>query len=177
MRSVCVIALLVAGLVACGIAAAPALVCEEEGDRPARRDGRGDAPPAEGPGPRRGGPGAQPPPPPPPPPFELGKVLPPHVRDDIDLSEEQEQQVDKLEQEVKERLQKILTPEQRKKVRDMRRGGRPPMGGPHDERGRPPMGGPQDERGRPPERGGRNDRGGPPDHGDRRGPDGFPRVW
>lgn len=65
--------------------------------------------------------------------------MPPHLRDELELTREQEQQLAKLEKEVKERLLKILTVEQKKKLKDLaRRGprgpGRPPEGGPR----RPP---------------------------------------
>lgn len=100
------------------------------------------------------------PPPGPPGRFELGRVLPPHVRDELDLTDEQEQQVDQLEREVKDRLMEILTTEQKQKLRDLRRHGPggPPPGRPPDGRldrgGRRPGGPPSGGR---PERGGRSD--------------------
>lgn len=66
-----------------------------------------------------------------PPPFELGKVLPPFVRDDLDLTADQEKEIAALEKEVKERLEKILTADQKKKVsslRPPRKDGPPPDG-------------------------------------------------
>ena len=63
-------------------------------------------PPPEGKHGKKGGP----------PGFELGKVLPPFVREELDLTDEQEKQLAALEQEVKRKLEKILTPEQQKKA-------------------------------------------------------------
>jgi hypothetical protein len=63
---------------------------------------------------KKGGPG----------PFELGRVLPPHVRSELDLSTEQEKQIAELEKEVKQKLAKILTAEQQKKAESIR----PPFG-------------------------------------------------
>jgi hypothetical protein len=78
-----------------------------DGDR-----GRGD---------RRGGP----------PRFEVGHVLPPPLVEELQLTKEQQAEIAKLEQEVKQRLAKILTAEQIKKVEAFRpRGpGGPPGGG------------------------------------------------
>jgi len=71
-----------------------------------------------------------------PPGFELGRVLPPFVREDLDLTDEQEKQVAALENEVKEKLKKILTAEQQKKAARAR----PPMGPPPDFDGPPGKG-------------------------------------
>ena len=51
-----------------------------------------------------------------PPPFVLGKVLPPHIREGLELTKEQEQQLADLEKEVKQRLEKILTDAQKKQI-------------------------------------------------------------
>jgi hypothetical protein len=48
--------------------------------------------------------------------FEIGKVLPPHIADLLELSEEQLKQIADLEKEVKTKLTKILTAGQVKKV-------------------------------------------------------------
>lgn len=79
--------------------------------------------------PGRGGGG---PPPGGPPRFELGRVLPPPLVEQLDLTREQQAEITKLEKEVKERLTKLLTAEQKKKVEEFRpRGpGGPPRGGP-----------------------------------------------
>jgi hypothetical protein len=76
-------------------------------------------PPAEG---RRG----------PPPRFELGKVLPPFVEEELDLSKDQKEQLARLEKDVKERLEKILTDKQKEKIKTLRPlgPGGPPPGGP-----------------------------------------------
>jgi hypothetical protein len=114
---------------------------------------------SQGPPPKDKGPGKPGEPPPrrpdgppggPPPRFELGRVLPPHLRDELDLTDEQEKQLDELEKEVKERLLKILTAEQKKKLRDLRRTPPPPPP--------PPPGGP----GRPPAKESGREPGGPP---------------
>jgi hypothetical protein len=82
-------------------------------------------PEGRGPGGKKGGP----------PGFELGRVLPPFVRDDLDLTADQERQIAALEEEVKQKLEKILTAEQRK----MAAGARPPFGPPGKD-GPPPRG-------------------------------------
>ncbi len=48
--------------------------------------------------------------------FELGKVLPPHIADTLELSEDQLKQIADLEKDVKAKLTKILTSGQVKKV-------------------------------------------------------------
>ena len=87
----------------------------------------------EGPPPRRKGP---------PPPFEPGKVLPPRLRDELELTREQQQQLAKLEIEVKERFLYILTDEQKKKLKELEQRGprglrQPPEGGPPAKKERP----------------------------------------
>ena len=52
--------------------------------------------------------------------FELGKVLPPHIADTLELSEDQLKQIADLEKEVKAKLTKILTDGQIKKVETSR---------------------------------------------------------
>lgn len=58
------------------------------------------------------------PPRPPGPPgrFEPGHIMPQKIRDRLDLTDEQDQQVDQLEKEVKDKLMKILTTEQKEKT-------------------------------------------------------------
>jgi hypothetical protein len=82
-----------------------------------------------------------------PPRFEPGRLMPPHFRDELGLTDEQQSQLDQLEKEVKDRLLKILTDGQKKKLRELsRRGpGGPPPGGP----GGPPRG-PDGPSGAPP---------------------------
>jgi hypothetical protein len=79
----------------------------------------------KGPGRRGGPPGG-------PPRFELGRVLPPFAREELNLTKDQEEEIAKLEKEVKERLEKILTADQKKRLENLRpRGpGGPPPGGP-----------------------------------------------
>jgi hypothetical protein len=48
--------------------------------------------------------------------FEIGKVLPPHIADTLELSEDQLKQIADLEKEVKAKLTKILTAGQVKKA-------------------------------------------------------------
>ena len=103
-------------------------------------------------------------------------LIPPPAMEALNLSKEQQQQLEKLEHNAKLELEKILTPEQAEQLRRMRsgrnegpgdqRGGpRPQGGGPDDQRGgpRPQGGGPDDQRGGPrPQGGGPDDqRGGP----------------
>ena len=121
---------------------------------PGDTDRPGDQPPV------RAGrrPAAPPPPFGPPPPFEPGRLMPPHVRDALDLTAEQEERLDKLEQEVKGQLLRILTADQKTKLNELRKRG--PAGPPP---GRRPG------RGRP-EGGGRPEGDGRPEGGDRPGP-------
>jgi hypothetical protein len=87
----------------------------------------------------RGGPGGFGPPPGGPP--RPGEVLPPFVRDRLNLTDAQKKQLEELQKEVEARLAQILTEEQKKQLKEVRAGfGR---GGPGSPGGRPP---------RPPER-------------------------
>ena len=84
----------------------------------------------------------------PPPRFELGKVLPPFIREDLDLTAEQEKQIAALEREVKEKLSKILTPEQVRKIRSARpprKDGPPPKEGRFGKDGPPGKGQDKDQ--------------------------------
>ena len=65
-----------------------------------------------------------------PPRWELGKVLPPFVRDQLELTEEQQKQIATLEKDVKDRLLKILTTDQKDMLEKMRNQGPPRPGGP-----------------------------------------------
>src|SRR5580704_5145792 len=65
-----------------------------------------------------------------PPRYELGKVLPPFVRDELELTEEQVEQIADLEREVHDKLAKILTAKQQKLVEEMvPKGPKGPVGG------------------------------------------------
>jgi hypothetical protein len=79
-----------------------------------------------GPGGRFGGPGSPggfggPP---------VGQVLPPFVRDTLEISDAQRKQLDDLQKEVDDKLAKILTDEQQKKLREIRERGPFGPGGP-----------------------------------------------
>lgn len=77
--------------------------------------------------PDRGGPGGRGPGSPPR--FEPGRILPPHVREQIELTKEQEKTLADLEKLVKEKMERILTDEQRKKIGQAAPPGGPPGGG------------------------------------------------
>src|SRR5262245_25766347 len=120
------------------VLASALLVVAVASSQPPRKDGDKKGPP-EGKGP--------------PPRFELGRVLPPPLVEELELTREQHAEIAKLEKEVKERLSKILTAEQKKKVENFRppRGpGGPPPGGPG--KGPPGGGGERPPRGEPPDR-------------------------
>lgn len=55
-----------------------------------------------------------------PPRFELGQVIPPPLRAEMNLTPEQEKQLDDLKNEVKGKLSKILSPEQVKVAENFR---------------------------------------------------------
>ncbi len=76
-------------------------------------------------------------------------VMPPFVRDKLELTKEQEKQLAELDREVRAKLKKILTPQQHKQMEEaLRRGpGGPPGRGP----GRPPKDKDDGRPGRPPE--------------------------
>jgi hypothetical protein len=81
---------------------------------------------------------AQGPPPGRPPRYQLGNLLPPHVKEELNLTTDQQKQLAELELEVKGKLEKILTAEQKKQIEQHR----PPTDGPpppreDDDHGRP----------------------------------------
>lgn len=130
-------------------------------EKPARRRG-GDAPPKDGPGgaSKKGGPagkgqmqgrGGMPM-------FKVGAVIPPFMVGQLDLSEKQQAEIDKLETEVASRLKNILNEEQFEMLsqppRMMSPGGFGPGGGQGGGRGFGP-GGPGGEEGGPPRKGAR----------------------
>jgi hypothetical protein len=85
--------------------------------------------------------------------FRPGVILPPHLQDDLKLSDEQRREIDALQKETDSRLAKILTAEQQQQLREIGvRGpgqfGPPPGGEPRE--GGPRDGGPRqgDSRGR-----------------------------
>lgn len=71
-----------------------------------------------------------------PPKFTPGMLFPPGLRDELKLTPEQEKAVAAMEKDLKEKLDKLLTPEQKKVIEEFRP--RPPLGGP----GGPPEGAP-----------------------------------
>jgi hypothetical protein len=93
-----------------------------------------------------GGPGGGPGRPP-----EPGQILPDFLQEMLNLTAEQKKQVENLQKEVNTKLDKILTDEQKKQLKEMRNrgpGGNGPPPGPPDEDG-PPRG-PRGRNGQPP---------------------------
>lgn len=62
--------------------------------------------------------------------FEIGTVLPPFVKSELKLTADQEKAVAALEADVKEKLNKILTDDQKKSLENMRPRGGEGRGGP-----------------------------------------------
>ena len=86
-----------------------------------------------------------------PPRFALGKVLPPFAREELNLTDEQQKQLAELEREVKAKLEKILTAEQKKMLEELRPPGPPPAGPGGPPPGGGPPSGPLDGRPLPPD--------------------------
>ncbi|MFO0969214.1 MAG: hypothetical protein U0793_26970 [Gemmataceae bacterium] len=72
-----------------------------------------------------------------PPRFELGKVLPPFVREELDLSADQEKQIADIEKEVRAKLLKILTDDQKRKIETLKGPKAPPDGKEKGPKGAP----------------------------------------
>jgi len=109
------------------------------------RGGQGGPPGGFGPGaggPEFGGPGGRGGSPMP------GQLLPPFLQDELRLSEQQRDDLAKLQREVEERIAKILTPGQNRQLNELRRRG--PGGPPPGERGGRPPRGDQPQGDRPP---------------------------
>ena len=112
-----------------------------DGPGPGDPNGPGEGP-GPGPGIGPGGPGGPSGPPQP------GQILPDRLQEMLKLTADQKKQLADLQNEVDEKLSKILTADQQKQLKDMRnrrpqcRGGGPngPDGGPGDDRGGPPGG-------------------------------------
>lgn len=86
-------------------------------------------------------------------PWEPGKIMPPHVVEDLKLNDDQKKKLADLENEVKEKILQLLSDEQKKELEHFK-----------------PQGPPPDDHVAPPPRGDRHDRG-PGDRGPReRGP-------
>jgi hypothetical protein len=89
-----------------------------------------------------------------------GEILPPMLRDRLELTPEQSKQVDALQKEVDARLAKILSEDQNKQLQEMRsrgpggfgRGGPGGFGSPPRGGFGPPPGGPDGDRPPPPDR-------------------------
>ena len=62
--------------------------------------------------------------------FQLGKVLPPYIVDELELTEAQQAKIAALEREVKAKLEKILTAKQKRLIQNAR----PPRKGKDDDR-------------------------------------------
>ena len=81
-----------------------------------------------------------------PPPFELGMVLPPFLRESLELTNDQEKALNDLEKDVRAKLLKILTPEQVERLKELKRPkdgppkDGPPKDGPPKAKGPPPVG-------------------------------------
>src|SRR5665213_273919 len=84
-----------------------------------------------------------------PPRFELGQVFPPPLLEELNLTPEQEQQLEVIRKDLHAKLDKLLTDEQKKKVEDFRPRGPGGPGGP-DGKGPPPRA-PGDKAGKRPE--------------------------
>jgi hypothetical protein len=86
-----------------------------------------------------------------PPRWELGRLIPPPIEDELNLTEDQQKQLHDLEKEVRDRVMKMLTSEQKDKLKRLQRRGGPPGGhGESPDRRRPPRGeGPPDRDGPP----------------------------
>jgi hypothetical protein len=105
--------------------------------------------------------------------WDLGRVIPPHICDELNLTPEQERQLHALEKDVKDRVMKMLTSEQKKKLSTLQRrgtGSLPPGGpdaGPPRGPGQPPGddGPPPNQPRRNPPRGGHGQPPGRPDDG------------
>ena len=93
-------------------------------------------------------------------------LIPPFVRDNLNLTDDQQKQIADLEKETTDKLMKILTPDQQKQFKEAR----PPRRGPGGPDGGPP-GGPGGDRGKGgppgggPPPGGPSGKGGPPGGG------------
>jgi Spy/CpxP family protein refolding chaperone len=83
--------------------------------------------------------------------WEPGKIIPPHIRDELDLTEEQERRIAEVEKEVRRKLLDIFTEKQKQHLRDMNDKGPPDKKGKgkKDDQARTP---PDDDKGRPVEK-------------------------
>lgn len=72
-----------------------------------------------------------------PPGYQMGKVLPPHLLEELDLTREQLDQLAELEKDVKARLGKILTEKQKRRIESLRERGPKGKGYFREKDGRP----------------------------------------
>lgn len=86
----------------------------------AEQPGEKEKGPKKGPPPAKKGPG-----------WEPGKIIPPHVRDFLELTDDQQEKIATLEKEVRSKLLKIFTKEQRQKLKELNDRG--PKGPPNDK--------------------------------------------
>ena len=89
--------------------------------------------------------------------WEPGKIMPPHVRDALNLTEEQQKQIGELEKEVRTKLLNILTGEQKTRLKELNDKG--PKGPPNYDGDGPP-----DKKGK-----GKKDKDKPRDDGEAKG--------
>ena len=90
--------------------------------------GMADQPGEKDKGPKKGPPGFEKKGPPP---WEPGKIMPPHVRHFLDLTDDQEQKIGALEKEVRTKLLQILTADQKQRLNELKDKG--PKGPPKDK--------------------------------------------
>ena len=70
--------------------------------------------------------------------WEPGKIIPPHIRDGLELTEEQERKIADLEKEVRGKLLSIFTEEQKRRLQELNDKGPkgPPKDGPPEKGGK-----------------------------------------
>ena len=153
------------GFTALGLMAAIVLTAASQppgsdgGDKGDKKFGKkGDGPDAKGPPDGKG-----------PPRWELGRILPPFVADQLDLTESQQKQLADLQKDIKAKVLKILTEDQRKQLENLRFPGGPKgdkggRDGPPPGKDAPPgRDGPPGKDGKGPGKGDRGPKGPPPD--------------
>ncbi len=92
-----------------------------------------------------------------PPKFEIGVIFPAQLKKDLKLTADQEKSLDAMEKDLKEKLDKLLTDDQKKTIENFRpgRGGQGGPGGPGGGggggKGGPPGGGPPGGGEKPPQ--------------------------
>ncbi len=86
-----------------------------------------------------------------PPKFELGQVFPPPLVEELDLTPSQQKELEKIQKDLKVKLDKLLTDDQKKAVQNFRPRGPMDKGGPGGDKGGPKgdKGGPKGDKGGP----------------------------